>query len=172
MNKLEIYLKEYPKLLALASSRLPCSDDSHDILQKVYIYLNNKKDETFVDEEHVRRWMTWLTKNECRSHFRKNKKYIQIDDEEMNNKIHESLSPLECLVNSDLKSNLLDRLPAALMSLSPLQRKAVKLYYFENKDRHEICKALKSTSGAVSSALSKSVKTLQKYFKKSELSLK
>jgi RNA polymerase sigma factor (sigma-70 family) len=158
MDKLSIYNQMYPKLLHYAVSFVNNATDAHDVLQKVYIYLNNKDTKTFNDEKHIENWLIWLTKSECICINKKNKKYVAIEDDEMNNKMCESDSPFENLCKIDLKEQFLKKLPIALNKLSPLQKKATKLYFLEGKDRNEISKMLKSTKGAVSAAISKSIK--------------
>jgi hypothetical protein len=163
MNKIEIYERMYNSLINIACG-LAKYHDACDVLQKVYIYLNNKDVNSFTDEKHIEHWLIWLTKSECMCLNRKNKKYVPIEDDEMNKKMCEKENPFEEASLSDLKNLILKKLPEVFKLLPPLQRNAARMYFLEGKDRHQICKVLKSTEGAVSSAISKSIKSISKYF--------
>jgi RNA polymerase sigma factor (sigma-70 family) len=166
MNTLEIYLNNKSKLLNFAASRLTQKSDADDIVQKVFIYLNNKKIEDFTDENHVVSWMIWVTKNECAVNFRRNHKYIPFEEGELERKVDEFSDPYRDTEEKDFKALFMEKLPAAMGRLSPLQRKAIDLYFLQGKNRQEISKITKSKPDTVSVAINKAVKTLKDYFKK------
>lgn len=167
MNTLEIYLNNKTKLLNFAASRLTRKSDADDIVQKVFIYLNNKKIEDFTDEHHVISWMLWVAKNECSAHFRRNSKYVEFEEGELERKVDETSDTYAETEEKDFKALFMEKLPAAMGKLSPLQKKSIDLYFLKGKNRHEISKITKSKPDTVSVAINKAVKTLKDYFNKS-----
>lgn len=166
MNTLEIYLNNKQKLLNFAASRLTQKSDADDIVQKVFIYLNNKRSEEFTDEHHVISWMIWVAKNECAAYYRRNSKYVEFCEGELERKIDETSDPYGETEEKDFKALFMEKLPAAMGRLSPLQKKAIDLYFLKGKNRQEISKITKSKPDTVSVAINKAVKTLKNYFEK------
>jgi RNA polymerase sigma factor (sigma-70 family) len=166
INKLEIYKKEYNRLLAFAIARSN-GGNAEDILQKTFIYLNNKKE--FNDAEHVRRWLMWVVKHECYVNNRKVSRYVQIDQQEFDNIISDEKNPSEIASYEDLKLKILDKLPQKLKLLPRLQRNCLELYYLKGKGRQEISLIEKTTVNAVSAAISKATRSLKEIFAKDNI---
>jgi len=170
LNKFEIYNQEYDRLLCYAISRSN-GCNAEDILQKTFIYLNNKKQETFTDENHVKAWLTWVVKHECYVNNRKENKYVHIEQEQFDKKISEEKDPSEIACHEDLKSKILDKLPQKLKLLPKLQRNCLELYYLKEKGRQEISLIQKTTVNAVSVAINKGTKALKESFIKDKILL-
>lgn len=166
IDKLRIYQELYSKLFVYAYKILNDHHNTCDVLQKVYIYLNNKDIKSFNDEKHIENWLFWLAKSESFCFIRKNSRYVAIEEQEMNEKICESDTPLQSLCKDDLKDFFLKRLPEALNKLSPFQRKCIEMKFLEGKETKEIVKKLKSTKSSVNKTISKSKVVLKEYFSK------
>jgi RNA polymerase sigma factor (sigma-70 family) len=166
INKLQIYQSMYAKLYLYSHKMLANYEDASDVLQKVFIYLNNKDEKTFTDSKHVENWLIWLTKSESICFRKRRAKYIAIEEEEMNAKICERDSPFETLCNNDLKSFFFRELPKALDKLTPFQKACIEMKYLQGKDTQEIVEKLKSTKSCVNKTISRSKHTIKTYFQK------
>jgi RNA polymerase sigma factor (sigma-70 family) len=164
INKSQIYIEEYNKLFAYAMTHT-CRINAQDVLQKVFIYLNNKKEESFTDANHVIAWLIWMVKHECYAINKKENKYIQVEQEEFDLKISEEKDPSEIACDEDLKSKILEKISEKLKLLPRLQRNCLEFYYLKGKNRHEISKIEKTTANAVSVAINKGTKTIKNLLK-------
>lgn len=169
MNKLELYKLHYDTLLRYSMSLLKDPCDAYDILQKVYVYLNNKDVSSFTDEDHVRRWLFWLAKNECRSFFRKNSKYVRVEQEELDKTISNEISPDEFACKNDIKNCFYSELPKALESLTDIHKKYIVWNYIEGKSAEDISKNLNIKLNTVEVGIHRAIKNLKKYFQNTEL---
>jgi RNA polymerase sigma factor (sigma-70 family) len=169
MDKLELYKLHYDMLLRYAITLLKDPCDAYDILQKVYIYLNNKDVSSFTDEDHARRWMLWLVKSECRTFYRRNKKYVQVEQEQLDKAISNDLTPDEVACKNDIKDSFYSELPKALDSLTDIHKKYIVWNYIEGKSAEDISKDLNVKLNTVQVGIHRAIKNLKKYFKNTEL---
>ena len=145
-------------------------EEAEDILQdvfiKVYKNLNN-----FDTSLKFSSWIYRITHNEVISNFRKNKKVIQISDQELQNDIFEKIIDdfdiKEKIDNDYLRKNLM----SILNKLDAKYRDVLVLKYFEEKEYSEISDILKKPVGTIATLLFRAKKELKKIIKTENINL-
>lgn len=137
--------KKYAALIYRVSYNVVCNkDDAEDIVQEVFIeYFTQNK--TFNDEEHEKAWILRVTKNICKNTLRsKSRKNIPFDESiKINDDRFEDFSNSKI----DLKNTLSE--------LTPNQRMAIYLFYYEQFTIKEIAKIMRLNENTVKSHLSR-----------------
>lgn len=132
-------------------------DDAEDIVQELFLrYLMQNK--TFNDDEHEKAWILRTTVNLCVSKLRsKSRETIPLDES-----IKISDDRFEDSSNSqiDLKN--------ALSELSPNQRMAIYLFYYEQYTIKEIAKIMRTNENTVKSHLSRAKNQVRMELEKEE----
>lgn len=161
IDKNSIYLFEYNSLLGYAFNLVNSEALAKDVLQLVYVYLNNKPIDSFKDADHIKHWLMWTTKVTSYEINRKEGRYVNLDDGIVDTKKSYNVKPYESY-DRDVLNKVFRK---AVEILSPIERGSVILYYLEDKDRHEIASILKTNANVVNVAICKGVKALKNHFK-------
>ena len=134
-------------VLRLATSRMGSVADAEDVFQTVFMRLLQSR-ERFTDDEHLKAWLLRVTINCCNDVHRSpwSKRRAELDD-----------ATLSTLRASELDGDL----AAALARLTPQQRTAVHLFYFEGYATDEIAQITGERSGTVRSHLHRARKALK-----------
>lgn len=161
VDKDHIYSEEHRGLVGYALKMLNDPTYALDVLQQVYVYLNKRSETSFKDSKHVTHWLIWMTKTLCYDFNRKNGRYVHLEQEIIDTKISSEDTPSEHTDRQDINKVL----RKSLNFLSPMQRKAVVMYYLDGKDRHEIASLLNTNPATVNVSIAKGVKALKTKFK-------
>lgn len=125
--------------------------DAEDVVQNTFIKLW-EREESFEDEEHLRKWLIRVTVNECNSLWRSAWKRRTAYLEEMTQ---------EPVFSTPEKSNLY----FAVRELPLKYRQIVFLFYFEEYSVREIAEMLKLSETAVKSRLLRARQKLKEILK-------
>ena len=131
-------------LIALSFTRSRA--DAEDVMQNVFLKLWIHR-EKLEDRDHVDRWLTRVTVNECRSLLRFRRDTVSYEE-------------IEALCGSASRPEEQD-LIWVVMRLPKDQRTVVHLYYYEQLSVQEIAKLLHITQAAVKKRLSRARETLR-----------
>lgn len=133
------FYRNNKRLYLIALSFTANQYDSEDILQNVFLKLLKSKIE-YKDDEHIDKWLTAVTVNECKNLFRYafKKKRADLAD-------YSESYIFDCEQNEDLFN--------AVMSLPPKLRTVIHLYYYEDMPICEIAENLKIKQSAVKTRL-------------------
>ena len=152
-------------VLRLATSRMGNVSDAEDVFQTVFMRLLQSRDR-FVDDEHLKAWLLRVTVNCCNDAHRSpwSKRRSELDDataaklraSELDEPGRER--PDDALARRDLERG---ELSAALARLTPRQRTAVHLFYFEGYATDEIARITGERPGTVRSHLHRARKALK-----------
>lgn len=157
---ISIFEREMSDLTGYAYNMLRNKSLKDDVVQKVYLYLTNKNPESFNDEEHVTKWLIWMTKICSMNIDSKESRFVQLEDTLIDTKKTYTHMPYE---DHDL-SNLNKIFREAVELLYPFEKRCVVLYYLEGKDRHEIAEILNTTPNTVNACIGSGIKALKKMF--------
>ncbi len=134
-----IFERNSKRLYLIAFSFTANQHDSEDILQDTFIKLFSSKN-NFENDEHIDKWLTAVTVNECRnllkSAFRK--KRVALED-------YSAVYSFNCEQSEDLFN--------AVMSLPVKLRTVIHLFYYDDMSVEDIAKALKIKQSAVKTRL-------------------
>ena len=129
-------------VLRLATSRMGSIADAEDVFQTVFMRLLQSR-ERFTDDEHLKAWLLRVTINCCNDVHRSpwSKRRAELDDATLSTLRASELdepgreAPDDAFGNRNLEPG---DLAAALARLTPQQRTAVHLFYFEGYATDEI----------------------------------
>lgn len=128
-------------------------DLSQDIFLKVY-----KKLSTFKEKSTFKTWISKIACNESINWSRKNKKYAQQEDVEIQAyQIQDNINPEDQLLVNENKTLLL----RCLFELNTKYRLAVVLRYFENMSIKDIAASMKCSEGVVKNMLFRSIQKMK-----------
>ena len=131
-------------------------EDSLDITQNVFIKVHQKL-ESFRGSGTFKAWLMRITHNENVDWSRRHSRYRRHDELTIENSpSHEALQESELAQNENR-----DRLMRELPHLSPRQREAVMLKYFERMSIREISSILDCTEGTAKSLLFRGLEKLR-----------
>lgn len=152
-------------VLRLATSRMGSIADAEDVFQTVFMRLLQSR-ERFTDDEHLKAWLLRVTINCCNDVHRSpwSKRRAELDDATLSTLRASELdepgreAPDDAFGNRNLEPG---DLAAALARLTPQQRTAVHLFYFEGYATDEIAQITGERSGTVRSHLHRARKALK-----------
>ena len=152
-------------VLRLATSRMGSVADAEDVFQTVFMRLLQSR-ERFTDDEHLKAWLLRVTINCCNDVHRSpwSKRRAELDDATLSTLRASELdepgreAPDDAFGNRNLEPG---DLAAALARLTPQQRTAVHLFYFEGYATDEIAQITGERSGTVRSHLHRARKALK-----------
>lgn len=134
-----VFQRNSKRLYLIALSFTANQYDSEDILQDVFIKFFKSKTE-FESEEHIDKWLTSVTVNECKNLFKYAFRRRRADFED-----YTVSYTFDCEQSEDLFN--------AVMSLPPKLRTVIHLYYYEDMPICEIAENLKIKQSAVKTRL-------------------
>lgn len=134
-------------VLRMAVRRLGNVHDAEDVFQVVFMRLLRSK-EKIVDDEHLKAWLLRVTLNCCYDVLRRKKPTVALDEAD----------GLEAEKGLSLSEIALHK---ALEALSPSQKTAVHLYYFEGYSTDEIAAITGDKPSTVRSHLHRARKALR-----------
>lgn len=144
-------------VLRLATSRMGSVADAEDVFQTVFMRLLQSR-ERFTDDEHLKAWLLRVTINCCNDVHRSpwSKRRAELDDATLSTLRASELDEPGREASDDAFGNRNlepGDLAAALARLTPQQRTAVHLFYFEGYATDEIAQITGERSGTVRSHL-------------------
>ena len=148
-------------VLRLATARLGNAADAEDVFQTVFLRLHQATT-AFRDDAHLKAWLLRVTVNCCndvhRSPWRKRRSAF---DEVLAENLPAPIDERRDQVADRRAEALHDDLAAALARLSPKQRTAVHLFYFEDYSTDEIARITGERPATVRSHLHRARKALK-----------
>ena len=138
----EKYDQYYKLVYRTAYQYLFSAEAAEDALQEAFVKLLTHK-KSFNEEEHEKAWLLRVTVNICKNMLKSKANHHS----ELNESLRESGTDFEEI--SDAKIDMENE----LKNLTPVQRTAVFLFYFEDYSTKEISKILKMNENTVKSHL-------------------
>jgi RNA polymerase sigma-70 factor (ECF subfamily) len=148
----ELFKMYYPKIYVLARSRLHDAAEADEVAQ-LTLFTVWQKFATLQNPEAFPAWITRITINNCNKVFRRDKRRVSGDDEELLSEIaetNEELLPEPAALRADMRA----RLGNAINDLSEKQREATLLFYYSQLSVQEIAQATGVSPNTVKSRLS------------------
>lgn len=134
----EQVVRQYARaVLAACVMRLQNQADAEDCFQNTFLKLYTKSPD-FVDQNHLKAWLLRVAINECKKHFRDNRRHVPLDE-----LYHHPIAPSD---------DALD-ISWALMRLEPKYREVLYLHYCEQYKVDEIAAILGKNSNTVKTML-------------------
>jgi RNA polymerase sigma-70 factor (ECF subfamily) len=156
----EIYKDYFPRLFSHAKKILYNDSLVEECVQTVFSKLLEQDYSKIENIDHLRKWLFTVCRNTSFKLKIKENRYVQAEE---NESFCEDPSPFE---NLDRKE-LYKQVSKILNTLSPQQKKMVKLRYFSDLDYGQIAKKMKTTTGNVGFHLSTALKNVRKKLVKS-----
>ena len=151
-NRLEELVNKHENtLFRTALAILGNVQEAEDAVQETFLRYLEKRPE-FRDGEHEKAWLLKVTANHCKSVLRRRKRRSEVE-------------LLDVYPAPDRESR---ELVEAILALSPSQRWAVHLHYYEGYSTDEIASILGQRPGTVRSHLSRARKALKIYLTDNE----
>lgn len=132
---------------AILRNRTDCEDAAQSAVLKAYRNLGSLKQRSY-----FRTWLISILKNECFDMLKRRRPALDVDGQELS---YEMAVP-------DMDLNL------AFDRLSPEERLAITLYYYEGYDTREIAKLTEVSEGTVRSRLSRGRASLRAMLQEKE----
>jgi RNA polymerase sigma-70 factor, ECF subfamily len=132
----------------------------NELLNTVFIKVNAKIS-TYVTDISFEAWLKTIATNTCIDYIRtiiRDRRNESVDDEFNYTQLHSLEKNGEETLICKSDNYLLDK---ALTMLSKKKRRAIELYYFENKSYKEISKLLSTPEGTIKSDISRAKKQLK-----------
>lgn len=151
-NRLEELVNKYENTLFRAAlAILGDAQEAEDAVQETFLRYLEKRPE-LRDREHEKAWLLKVAANHCKSVLRRRKRRSEVE-------------LLDVYPAPDRESR---ELVEAILALSPNQRWAVHLHYYEGYSTDEIASILGQRPGTVRSHLSRARKALKIYLTDNE----
>lgn len=166
-NEFAAIVERYQAAIRRYIIRLGCinEDDADDLLQdiflKVYVNLND-----YDQDLKFSSWLYRIAHNETKSFFRKKKarpSFINSEDKEL---LLENISNDIPPIDESQKAIYASLLDKAMTQLTPAQRGALILKFFEEKSYNEISDIMKIPMGTVATLVDRGKKQLKKLLSK------
>lgn len=148
----EIYRLYYDDVYILARRMLKHPEDAQDAVQQSFLRAYERR-MTLRDPAHFSGWLFAIVRNECINILRKRKGELSIDnlcEEEMAKAPKDSVMLPEAYLE---RTELLQRVSAAIDELPPLQREALIMFAYSHMSIEEIALATDSKKNTVKSRL-------------------
>jgi RNA polymerase sigma-70 factor (ECF subfamily) len=156
----EIYINYLPRLSAYAKKILFNDTLVEECVQIVFSKLLKQECGKIESMEHLHKWLFVVCRNTSFKIRAKENRYVEKDEDES---ISEDPNPFETLDRKELYKEV----NKIIKTLSPQQKKMLKLRYFSDLDYNEIAKKMKTSSGNVGFHLSTALKNVRKKLAKS-----
>jgi RNA polymerase sigma-70 factor (ECF subfamily) len=156
----EVYKDYFPRLSAHARKILYSDSLVEECVQIVFSKLLQQDYSKIQNTDHLQRWLFTVCRNTSFKLKLKENRYVTAEE---NESLCEDPNPFENLDRKELYKQVSN----ILNTLSPQQKKMVKLRYFSDLDYGQIAKKMKTTTGNVGFHLSTALKNVRKKLVKS-----
>jgi RNA polymerase sigma factor (sigma-70 family) len=156
----EVYKNYFPRLSAHARKILYSDSLVEECIQIVFSKLLEQDYSKIQNTDHLHKWLFTVCRNTSFKIKTKENRYVPAEE---NESFCEDLDPFE---NLDRKE-LYKKIKKILNTLSPQQKKTIKLRYFSDLDYNEIAKKMKTSTGNVGFHLSTALKNVRTKLTKS-----
>jgi len=155
-----------PTVYGLALRIVRNSQEAEDVVQQVFLQVWNKASQYDAKQGSPAAWLMAIARNHAIDKLRSIKSKREIALEEMEGALFESNSPslaepLTSLLDKEKKNLVLN----ALYALSPSQRNAIELAYFEGLTHKEISEKLREPLGTIKTRINLGLKKLKDLLK-------
>jgi RNA polymerase sigma-70 factor (ECF subfamily) len=157
----EIYKEYHTYLIRLACKYVKDENKAYDVVQEVFIKLNRQDFNKFNEIEKIRAWLSTVCRNTSFNYIRNNKKYVELDVEQENNRVSDILDPFAQLELDETKNNNQKLILKFLKQLGAKQRQCLILRFYKNKSYLEIAKQMKTNDGCVGFNINKGIAKLK-----------
>jgi RNA polymerase sigma-70 factor (ECF subfamily) len=156
----EVYKDYFPRLSAHARKILYSDSLVEECVQIVFSKLLQQDYSKIQNTDHLHKWLFTVCRNTSFKLKIKENRYVPAEE---NESLCEDPDPFENLDRKELHKQV----NKILNTLSPQQKKMLKLRYFSDLDYGQIAKKMKTTTGNVGFHLSTALKNLRKKLAKS-----
>jgi RNA polymerase sigma-70 factor (ECF subfamily) len=150
-----------PVIYSLALRIVRNSQEAEDIVQQVFLQVWHKASQYNAEQGSPQAWLMTIARNHAIDKFRLLKSKREVNWEEIGGSISEnspsSNEPLHSLLDREKRNLIRD----ALRALSPSQRSAIELAYFEGLSHREISEKLKEPLGTIKTRINLGLKKLR-----------
>ncbi len=162
LNAFSIFYDSYAAVIySLALRIVRNSQEAEDIVQQVFLQVWHKASQYDAQQGSPQAWLMTIARNQAIDKFRLMKSKREVNWEEMEKPVSEnpqvSGEPLHSLLDKEKRDLILD----ALQTLSPSQRSAIELAYFEGLSHREISEKLKEPLGTIKTRINLGLKKLR-----------
>jgi RNA polymerase sigma-70 factor (ECF subfamily) len=162
-NEFAAIVERYQAAIRRYIIRLGCinDDDADDLLQdiflKVYVNLND-----YEQDLKFSSWLYRIAHNEVKSFFRKKRTRPALINSEDKELLLENMSYDTHIRDESQRANYTVLIAKAIAQLTPAQREALILKFFEEKSYNEISDIMKIPMGTVATLIGRGKKKLKK----------
>ena len=160
-----IYDEYYSKIYNYVYYRLLNRENAEDVVSDIFFNALNNIGSFDGKRASVSTWLFKIAANAVNSYFRKNKKFVPLDDFE--NELTEDFTGLDNIIEQENMQNLYE----SLKELDERSRTVIALRYWGEFSYAEIAEQTELTEKNVSVILSRALVKLKKYFEKLEILL-
>lgn len=157
----EIYKEYHTYLLRLACKYVKDENKASDVVQEVFIKLNRQDFNKFNEIEKIRAWLSTVCRNTSFNYIRNNKKYVELDTEQENNRVSDVLDPFAQVELEETNSINQKLILKFLKQLGAKQRQCLILRFYKNKSYLEIAKQMKTNDSCVGFNINKGIAKLK-----------
>jgi RNA polymerase sigma-70 factor (ECF subfamily) len=162
LNAFSIFYDSYAAVIySLALRIVRNSQEAEDIVQQVFLQVWHKASQYDAQQGSPQAWLMTIARNQAIDKFRLMRSKREVNWEEMEKPVSEnpqsSGEPLYSLLDKEKRDLILD----ALRTLSPSQRSAIELAYFEGLSHREISEKLKEPLGTIKTRINLGLKKLR-----------
>lgn len=157
----QIYNEQYAYLIRLARKYVKDDHKASDIVQEVFIKLNRQDSNKFNEIEKTRAWLSIVCRNTSFTYLRNNKKYVELDTEQENNRASDVLDPFAQVELEETNSINQKLILKFLKQLGAKQRQCLILRFYKNKSYLEIAKQMKTNDSCVGFNINKGIAKLK-----------
>lgn len=154
-----LFLQHKPALMRYSLSITREQGSAEDVVQTMMLKLCEQDFESIKD--HVVPWMFKVCHNTAIKVLNKQKRYVAIDDDELDNRPSKSVSPDTSMSHAEQISQL----RSAITHLPARYQTILNMRYHDNMSYEEIALVTKTTAGNVGFILNKCKERLQKLLK-------
>jgi len=144
-----IFQDNHSYLIGIACKYVMDPNKAYDIVQDVFIKLNRQDPNKFRELNNLRGWLNTVCRNTACKYLRKNKKYVELDEEKDKFRLSDDLDPLTNVETAEEQMDNKDIILKFLEKLGKKQKQCVVLRYFHNKSYIEIAKEMNITDSCV-----------------------
>lgn len=155
----EMVSRKLPRLLALACRILGDADEAKDVAQETFLRIWTHAASWRGGGARFDTWVHQVALNLCRDRLRRRKTVRLGDDDELNDCVDASPTPIEHLQDADRS----EQVAQALASLPERQREAIVLQYYQELSNNEAAALMDISVEALESLLSRARRNLRSY---------
>jgi RNA polymerase sigma factor (sigma-70 family) len=156
----QVYKDYLPRLHAFSKKILYSDSIAEECIQIVFSKLLKQDFSKIENADHLQKWLFTVCKNTSLKLKAKENRYVESQEDES---LSEDPDPFENLDRKELYKEV-DKI---LNTLSPQQKKMIKLRYFSDLDYSQIAKKMKTSTGNVGFHLCTALKNVRKKLAKS-----